>query len=486
MAAETRSLLEAAVRDGLARIREITAAGKSIPRLREYPELGYFDSGLPQFSQKGEWSDTTPADHAGVLHGGLLGPFTKRLRSSPPNPEPDPPSSWFAFLDHAEADERIRRHFGFHQEETSDATTWREWRRWEVGLLICHLVDRLIHLSGSTEFDAATFDRLYGEWISSVEPDRLPIDLIVPLVLLPSDVESVALSDQISVRRLDTPLQLARNTQRSFTSSAHEVVIGAATHALFLSGWFVPNATRSERDNTLFSADAFAPVLDSLEMAVAALRVASGASFGYAQLIARPVGWSDRWTAGLPTVYVSSVRAYPDHFENYGWLRPPDRLDESHCTKARVVLQALTSGSAPQLAFAARRLNLAFIRSSTEDAIVDATIGLEALVSDKTSTEISYKFRMRLAALAAAGRFEELSPRDVSSLTKEIYTLRSKVVHGHSKPRRNELARPGAIAPMEKVQAGLRLLRLAIAALAENPELRDAAKLDDALLDLRP
>lgn len=485
MAPETRNFLEAAVRDGLARIREVIASGKPISKLREYPELGQFDSGLPHFSQKSEWSGTNPADHSDVLHAALLGPFTKRLGTSA-DPAPDPPGSWLALLDHVEADERIRRHFGFHEEETSDPTTWREYRRWHVGLLVCNLVDRLIHLSGSTEFDAATFELLYAEWIAAVVPDRLPIELIVPLVLVTSDVESFALSDRISLRKLDTPLQLARNTQRSFTSSAHEVVIGAATHALFLSGWFVPNATRSERDNTLFSADAFEPVRDSLEMAMAALRVASGASFGYAQLIARPVGWADRWKAGLPTVYVSSVRAYPDHFENYGWLCPPDRLDESHCTKARVVLQALTDGSAPQLAFAARRLNLAFIRSSTEDAIVDATIGLEALVSDKSPAEISYKFRMRLAALAAAGRFEELSPRDVSRLTKEIYALRSKVVHGHSKPRRDDLARPGVIAPVEKVQAGLRLLRLAIAALAENPELRDAAKLDEALLDLRP
>lgn len=485
MAPETRDLLGAAVRDGLARIREVIASGKPISKLREYPELECFESGLPHFSRKSEWTGTNPADHSDILHGGLLAPFTRRLGTSS-EPVPDPPSSWLEFVDHVETDERFGCHFGFHDKETSDPTTWREYRRWRVGLLVCHLIDRLIHLSGSAEFDAATFELLYAEWLAAVVPDRLPIELIVPLVLVTSDVESFSLSDRISLRRLDTPLQLARNTQRSYTSSAHEVVIGAATHALFLAGWFVPNATGSERDNTLFSADAFAPVLEPLEMAVAALRVASGASFGYAQLIARPVGWSDRWTAGLPTVYVSSVRAYPDHFENFGWLRPPDRLDESHCTKARAVLQALTSGSVPQLAFAARRLNLAFIRSSTEDAIVDVTVGLEALVSDKSPGEISYKFRMRLAALAAAGRFEGLSPRDVSSLTKEIYTLRSKVVHGHSKPRRDDLARPGVIAPVEKVQTGLHLLRLAIAALAENPALRDPAKLDEVLLDLRP
>ncbi len=65
------------------------------------------------------------------------------------------------------------------------------------------------------------------------------------------------------------------------------------------------------------------------------LRAETSAETGYSQIIATPIGWADSWQAYLPHVDVVTVRAYPDHFEKYSWLKMPPIIDENTCKNAR-------------------------------------------------------------------------------------------------------------------------------------------------------
>jgi hypothetical protein len=85
------------------------------------------------------------------------------------------------------------------------------------------------------------------------------------------------------------------------------------------------------------------------------------------------------------------------------------------------------------LMVAAGRINESSLRSRPEDAILDLTIALEALLSDG-SQELTYKLALRVAAIV---RINPSYPRTSSEAFREIkaiYGYRSSIVHG--KPNR--------------------------------------------------
>lgn len=225
--------------------------------------------------------------------------------------------------------------------------------------------------------------------------------------------------------------QLARSRERRFLLSTNECVVGVATHAIVFHGWCIKNDSHWIRSNTLSSAENFRDVIERLDHFLAALRAVSDVQTGYCQLLIRPDGWCDEGTAYLPQVEVIPMRAYPDHFEHYGWLHTPPVLDAESCSEAGKLCTALTTLSKNQLLVASRRLNLAMLRSSEQDSIMDVAIGLETLlVEDGAKGEINHKLAMRLAALCKMRPFEDYRPAEVFGLCKKLYGFRSAVAHG--------------------------------------------------------
>ena len=213
--------------------------------------------------------------------------------------------------------------------------------------------------------------------------------------------------------------------------SANECVVGAATHALVFHGWSIHNHSRWNRSRNLTSAENFRDVIERLDLFLAALRAGTNVETGYCQLLIRPDGWCDRARAFLPQVESIPLRAYPDHFEYYGWLRTPPAIAAASCRDAGKLYAALTTLNSNQLLVASRRLNLAMLRSSEQDSILDVTIGLETLlVEDGAKGEINHKLAMRLAALCKMRAFEGYNSVEVFALCKKLYDFQSAVAHG--------------------------------------------------------
>jgi hypothetical protein len=79
---------------------------------------------------------------------------------------------------------------------------------------------------------------------------------------------------------------------------------------------------------------------------------------------------------------------------------------------------------------AIRRFNVFMDESEPEDKIMDAMISMEALyLYDSENAELSYRLSLRAACLL--GR-DEGEKNYIRKLLKEVYDLRSKVVHGRN------------------------------------------------------
>jgi hypothetical protein len=237
-----------------------------------------------------------------------------------------------------------------------------------------------------------------------------------------------------TVEKMADDFQLARNNQHDLTNSVHECVIGAATPALVLHGWStVTNNNRKESEATVNEFSSFSKAIPRIDNFFAALRAVAGIETGYSQLVVRPTGWGHDWKAFLPTVYVVTTRAYPDHFENFGWLRDVPTVSADSLKRVAEVYHVLSETPTNSLGIAARRLNAAHLRKDEADSILDVTIGLEELLGDDARTEMTHKLSMRMAALAKIEPCSEGEPAEIFEFVKKIYAYRSAIVHGSKK-----------------------------------------------------
>jgi hypothetical protein len=307
MPVEARGLLRQAISDGLA-IIERHLDDKDIhplERQRDYPELGTFDSGVPHFSK----SLSPPIDYTSA--------FDKPRRTlaaaiegkpEPPYQPPDQIPSWKAFIELAERDPTLRKYFGFEDSRMlpGNDEEWAKFCRFGVGFMLQKLCARHMYLAGST-FNQEAFENLYAEWERAVVAPRLEIQLIIPIVFLEFALDRFDFSPSLRIERMSKELQLARHTQRSFTFQSHECVVGGATHALVLDGWFVPNETENKRSEILYAPRAFTAALEQVDLVFAALRAACGHNFGYSNSSHGPLGGQ---TAGRPTSNRSTLRRF--------------------------------------------------------------------------------------------------------------------------------------------------------------------------------
>ena len=112
--------------------------------------------------------------------------------------------------------------------------------------------------------------------------------------------DSAAIADNTSIERMSDEFQLARYTKGSKSMGINSTVLGAATHALVLNGWELKNDRYYEAFNAFYVASAYPT--EQIDKFFTAVRIATGASTGYAQLLLRPRGWTHDYDAHLPPV----------------------------------------------------------------------------------------------------------------------------------------------------------------------------------------
>jgi len=407
---------------GVAADQELARGGWR-PRIA-LPTVSAFDSGWPNLSR----SRLFPGDDAPTDFSGLFGPSRGPLKPIAYSDVPE----LRALIAYVRARTDLRARVAI-KTATGNDDMERDLVEFEVADLALSLLDRA-RATGVTMDDGLL--PLYLERERAWLLDRLPVEYVVPLVLTAMEIADVFVLDAATrIEPLDAATQAARAPNDFSISSVPSTVIGAATHALVLSGHHLPNPGPGPR---LFGPDN-EPPLDEADLACEALRIAAHVDVGYAQVLRRPLGWADRWEHDLPPLtMVTTVRRYPDSFDDYGWLRPPNPISADVFQQLPGLLASLR-GAASHVRLAARRLSLAALRSADDDRTIDACIGLEALLGDGRD-ELSHRLALRAATVLASRASGPADAHAVYDLVKKVYSHRSAVVHGTPGERSRRIA----------------------------------------------
>ena len=315
--------------------------------------------------------------------------------------------------------------------------------------------------------------------------DPLPVEYVVPLALTALELDGTLVIDStIRIERMDDGTQAARAPDDSPLATVPSTVVSAATHAIVLSGHHIANPGPVPR---IFGrAPDEAPPLQDADLVCRALRIVTNVDVGYAQVLLRPVDWADRWEHDLPALTaVDTLRRYPDHFDNYGWLRTQPTVPADALQQLPAVLAALRT-TPPNVALAARRLSLAALRDADEDRTVDACIGIEALLGEGRD-ELTHRLALRAATALTTSPQRRANPHALYNLVKKVYGHRSDVVHGNVKQVEKSRLLDFDGRKFRAADVAVMLLRELLTDVLTRPEAWTAKSLDVALLDaLRP
>jgi hypothetical protein len=301
-----------------------------------------------------------------------------------------------------------------------------------IRYLLETLADRYVHIKNHALYDEASYSEIVIPFFNCLFEEKLYVDICVPILFLNFNFDTLSLVGNNIIQKMDEPFQLARASKSAHGPGVHQSVIPAATHMLVMRGWYVPNQNQWQLTN-LFSDSSVYPI-EIIDKFFASLRILTGFPTGYAQVLMRPVGWAKTFLASLPPIEGTSIRAYPPRFENHYWnVNNIPAIDFSTATKIVDQFDKLAGIPENSVNAALRRLNRCFLRETEEDTVLDATIGLEALLSDDERQEMTHKLAMRIAILSKLSSKFPHSPTEVLKTVKSIYSYRSAVVHGSTK-----------------------------------------------------
>jgi hypothetical protein len=459
------SLTERTLREAVPIIRRVTEERGWTSTFRRFPEFSDpFRSGFPHIVVSRSSEVPKHTDVIGVRRG----------RFSPLGYDDIP--TFTDLFEYASANERLSAYLG---PRAGSEQHGLDSARITVASIFFGLLEHLLHLHGF-DFTTAQLRERYVEVEYGLLEERLPVEIVVPVALTPFDFDGrLDIGENLAIERMADEWQLARMPESEGAgAAANSAVISAATHALVLRGWTMPNESHFVHGAGRL---ALYPQ-ERVDAAFSALRIATGLRTGYAQLSIRPVGWALRWKAHLPpTGGAALVRRYPPAFDDWGWLQdPPPPISVA---QAREVgeLEALLTAAPSNLQLGARRYLGAGLREVEEDAVVDLCIGLDATLGDGSPPETTHKLALRAAAvLAAEGDDPAAVFRDIGA----IYRHRAAIVHGAA-PEKEGVIRREDGAELIAAEVASDYLRRIIRALLRNPDWRAPSFIDSRLL-LRP
>lgn len=455
-------LMAATVKEGLQCVQRLESENVYIGTHFRWPYLSSYDNGLPDISENLMSGPVDYSDAFGIHSD-------RRIQV-------DDLATFQTLLEYAHSHERILRYYTPPGNKAPDEKLFKV----KVLLLVSYLVDRYMHFYKGDDFSVEQLLSLYLPLEFGLLKDELPIDIVVPILFLKFDFNNVSLGADVAIERMKDDFQLARASKRAYGPGVHPSVLSSATHALVLKGWEFKNTTWWEVTQAYSEASAYP--LHYVDRFFAALRISTGADTGYAQLLARPIGWAHDYAGYLPPVEGTSIRAYPTWFENYRWLHPVPTLTTDNVSKVERLHSKLVQIEDNKLRLATQRLNRCFLRESEEDSILDATIAMEVLLSDDSRQEITHKLALRMAALLRLSPENDQTAVEVYRAIKRIYAYRSAVVHGSTEVDRKREIAIGGRGKIPAVTAAVTYLRMALEVLTEHNEYLNPAKIDEQLL----
>lgn len=462
--AEYRELFLAAFKEGLSLVREAKDSGKYIGTHFDFPKLTFGKNGLPQLSST---TGSGPVDYSGCFSS----------FSGKPLVNEDEIDSFSELVQYVRSRERLLKRFSLAVEPPSEI----EIDKIQILSAVKNSIDRYIHKFSSFEYEKQSVEDVISPVLSYIFDEQLSIDICVPILFLDFGIDEHELAAGIAIERIPDREHLARYKVGSYNTSAHKSVIHAATHALVLKDWYVPNTERMWDFNILTNVRAYP--LDVIDRFFGAIRICSTSKTGYGQIYCVSKGWENHCKADLPCVQGVTVRAYPSDFEDYYWnIDHVPTISSDQLNQLTDVFERLSKASENSISLSLKRLNRCLVRDDEEDAVLDATIALEALLSDDGKQEMTHKLAMRVGALAG---FDKLFGRNAAEAfrdIKSIYGYRSAIVHGSKNIEKSRMVKIDDQTHEPAYNLSIEYVRLVLRVLLANERFRDPKQIDQELL----
>jgi len=298
----------------------------------------------------------------------------------------------------------------------------------EVAMIPILLADRYLENHNTGEIDHLSLEQLYRQQEKYLLADSLHMNLYAPILGVSISKEE-SYGDYSVVRLSEAQQTLLSSTPHLSPHDAR--ILGGATHALKFES--VPAFAGG--CGLYFAIEPHDQGFDSVDRFFEAASINSPSGIGYAQLLLEPTGWFGNMDRGGNATSVYVFRDYPTRLDRLP-LHHGDMGDEELAATS-IYFQKL-SHIHPSVRVATRRLRAALSRDDDEDRIVDLCIGLEALLGGGSGAgEIVHKISVRAAAILSRSGWGRSS--DILSAMKDVYTYRSKVVHGIPGPHKKQL-----------------------------------------------
>lgn len=461
-------LLIKALKDGLSAVEMAKESGGYIGTYYNFPVLSYRKNGLPNLSSSiGEG----PIDYRKCFSS-----FGRK-----PNIDEKEIASFGDLVQFVRAHPKLHKRFLVETNPGSEGAIKIELDEILITSGIKDSIERYIHKFNTFEYEEKKGIEAITPTLGYVFNEKLDIDIYVPILFLDFPFDEYEIADDVYLERINEKHHLARSTVESYNSSAHKTVKASATHALVLKGWYVPNNEHMWYFNILSKPRAYP--LQIIDKFFGALRVVSDVKTGYAQIYSVAKGWAADCKVDLPYVQGATVRSYPGWFEDYYWnLDVLPSVSEEIISQVRVFYNNIISAKENSIHLSLKRLNQCLVRDNEEDSVLDATIALEALLSDNGNQEMTHKLAMRVGALTKIEKSFGKSPQQAFRDIKNIYDYRSAIVHGSKSLNKKRIIRIDEENTVSAHVLAVDYLKMVLKVLLKNPMYREPKMIDNDLL----
>ena len=462
-------LLRNAAKEGLILIEEFVKSGKRIHRYEYFISGVDADSGtdFPNFSRY--FKEEGPNDYKDVLGEHETSPI--RI---------DKLESVKKVLEYAVANSVIKTFYTDQNPKYADVTVI-------IGIynIVKALIDRYIHSYNRFDLVDRLFLKVYLPIENYIYASNLGFDVVIPILFLSFDFEKASFpQSKMLIERMSEKFQRARSLLVNVVHRDQLHTIGYATHAVVFKNWITEKPI-----NDLLTTILFYDVIPFDERPkhyadcfFAALRIATDCNTGYAQVLLKPQEWGSDFVADLPDLKGSSLDRSLNYFRTSPVNRIATKLDLDQAKLSMRIFAEIIDSQSNKMRIAINRLNLCYERESQEDAILDATIAIEALLSDDNSQEITHKLALRIAALSKLDTLVKEDTNVIFEQVKQIYSFRSAVVHGSGKTKEKREIKLTKKVGVPTVKKGMEYLRMIIRVLLNHPRYQNAKLIDSELL----
>lgn len=352
----------------------------------------------------------------------------------------------------------------------------------QIKYMINSIVERFLYITGPSVSEnlREALRPFVIEKISRYVLDTLDIDIYVPLCLISFEDDNIELAKGVEIIRIPDDIQKSRQQACTYESTNENWIAACATHMLVLHNFEFENSKELSINTSCKEYRSYP--LEIIDSVIAVLRIVTGYNLGYAQILTRPLGWLDSFCADLIPLYGSKSHFYNSAESKKAWyLLTVSKISHEQALKIQqlysVAYTYKENDSKKSLYFALRRLNRCMLRNETDDIVTDATIGLEALLSGNSKTEISYTISNHIPVVFSKIKNELYTAQNSRAIMKQIYDYRSKIVHGSEiKDKVANVTIDEHIIPAEQVAVDF--LRYTLQFILENIEYTNATEFD--------